>query len=142
MIEREIYAAAHSILVKENEVNSRLIDNNSEKLNDSLIYAIRINDTAMIYDSVDGINEENIDNLFDSLYRNLSLIYNYQGINIKYFSNWVDDNQNHIYNNENDYLNVMLSNVKDINEMKKILAAYLKIKDNSNELASSKVKTR
>ena len=36
----------------------------------------------------------------------------------------------------------MLSNVKDINEMKKILAAYLKIKDNSNELASSKVKTR
>lgn len=142
MIEREIYAAAHSILVKENEVNSRLIDNNSEKLNDSLIYAIKINDTAMIYDSVDGINEENIDNLFDSLYRNLSLIYNYQGINIKYFSNWVDDNQNHIYNNENDYLNVMLSNVKDINEMKKILAAYLKIKDNSNELASSKVKTR
>ena len=142
MEEREIYAAAHSILVKENEVNSRLIDNNSEKLNDSLIYAIRINDTAMIYDSVDGINEENIDNLFDSLYRNLSLIYNYQGINIKYFSNWVDDNQNHIYNNENDYLNVMLSNVKDINEMKKILAAYLKIKANSNELASSKVKTR
>lgn len=142
MVEREIYAAAHSILVKENEVNSRLIDNNSEKLNDSLIYAIKINDTAMIYDSVDGINEENIDNLFDSLYRNLSLIYNYQGINIKYFSNWVDDNQNHIYNNENDYLNVMLSNVKDINEMKKILAAYLKIKDNSNELASSKVKTR
>lgn len=142
MVEREIYAAAHSILVKENEVNSRLIDNNSEKLNDSLIYAIKINDTAMIYDSVDGINEEDIDNLFDSLYRNLSLIYNYQGINIKYFSNWVDDNQNHIYNNENDYLNVMLSNVKDINEMKKILAAYLKIKDNSNELASSKVKTR
>ena len=142
MVEREIYAAAHSILVKENEVNSRLIDNNSDKLNDSLIYAIKINDTAMIYDSVDGINEENIDNLFDSLYRNLSLIYNYQGINIKYFSNWVDDNQNHIYNNENDYLNVMLSNVKDINEMKKILAAYLKIKDNSNELASSKVKTR
>ena len=142
MVEREIYAAAHSILVKENEVNSRLIDNNSEKLNDSLIYAIKINDTAMIYDSVDGINEENIDNLFDSLYRNLSLIYNYQGINIKYFSNWIDDNQNHIYNNENDYLNVMLSNVKDLNEIKRILAAYLKIKDNSNELARSKVKTR
>ncbi len=142
MEEREIYANAHSILVKENEVNSRLIDNNSEKLNDSLIYAIRINDTAMIYDSVDGINEEKIDSLFDSLYKNLSLIYNYQGINIKYFSNWIDDNQNPIYNNENDYLNVMLSNVKALNEIKRILAAYLKIKDNSNELASSKVKTR
>ena len=142
MEEREIYANAHSILVREAEVNSRLTDGKSKKLNDSLVYAIKINDTALIHDSVNEVNVENINRLFDSLYTNLSSIYNYQGIIIKYFSNWIDDNQNPIYNNENDYLNAMISNVKDINEMKRILAAYLKIKDNSNELASSKVKTR
>ena len=142
MEEREIYANAHSILVREAEVNSRLTDGKSKKLNDSLVYAIKINDTALIHDSVNEVNVENINRLFDSLYTNLSSIYNYQGIIIKYFSNWIDGNQNPIYNNENDYLNAMISNVKDINEMKRILAAYLKIKDNSNELASSKVKTR
>ena len=116
MEEREIYANAHSILVKENEVNSRLIDNNSEKLNDSLVYAIKINDTALIHDSVNEVNVENINRLLDSLYTNLSSIYNYQGIIIKYFSNWIDGNQNPIYNNYYMYVGRnSIYNKKEIN---------------------------
>ena len=143
MIEREIYSSAYSILCKEMAVNNNLNCNfNNRKINDSLVYAIRINDSVMIYDSisVDEISEDCIDDLFNSLYKNLNLIHNYQGINIKYFSNWVDDNENHIYDGENEYLNVILSNEKDINDMKRILKAYVKIKGYSNVSAKTKVR--
>lgn len=138
-MKQDSFNTAFDIMQKVMYVKNKLYGNYI--VNSSLVYAIRINNNAIIYDSTSDISTEGVDNLFESLDNNLKLINNYQEINIKYFSSWKDDNGNYIYDSDNDYLNISVFDRKSIDNTKDALKSYMHLND--FEISKkSKVKVR
>lgn len=138
-MKQDSFNTAFDIMQKVMYVKNKLYGNYI--VNSSLVYAIRINNNAIIYDSTSDISTEGVDNLFESLDNNLKLINNYQEINIKYLSSWKDDNGNYIYDSDNDYLNISVFDRKSIDNTKDALKSYMRLND--FEISKkSKVKVR
>ena len=139
LMKQDSFNTAFDIMQKVMYVKNKLYGNYI--VNSSLVYAIRINNNAIIYDSTSDISTEGVDNLFESLDNNLKLINNYQEINIKYLSSWKDDNGNYIYDSDNDYLNISVFDRKSIDNTKDALKSYMRLND--FEISKkSKVKVR
>ena len=137
MTKQEIHSNAFNLLYREMLINNKLKNVANPELSGnnivgySALYAIKINDSAMVYDSIDEISQEGITALFNSLDNNLKLIHYFKEINIKYLARWCDGDGNYIYDSNNDYLNVSITNTKDLNDIKDCLKTYISLKDNS-----------
>lgn len=144
MNKQDIYNNAFNLLYKEMLVNSKLTSVANPMLNGnhivgySVLYAIKINDSAMVYDSIDEISHDGIDALFKSLENNMNLIHGFKEINIKYLARWCDNDGNYIYDLNNDYLNVIINDVNDLKDIKDCFKVYIGLKDNSKVFSTNK----
>lgn len=145
MTKNEIDNNALNLLYKEMLVNNKMTNVANPKLKDnhivgySMLYAIKINQTAMVYDSTCAISKEGIEALFKSLDNNLKLIHTFKEINIKYLAHWFNGDE-YIYDSNNDYLDVSINSKNDLIDIKNCLIEYISLKDSSKVFPSCKSK--